>query len=192
MPALLNHLQTKHEYSEDRLHKIQRVRNFLRSTLTDDKVQINWKMPENAEALDEPMLVSGDTLFLNWKDSVALNIGVIIANFPFFDQRVKRNGKLPRDELRLKPFVPPGPQPVDEAVPEDMPELAPVGPVPAAAPLPAPAPAPKKPGKKQGKKLVPRKNKPNDAGEVPSKRPVTRAQRKAAEEQRKKQKQGMQ
>ena len=33
MPALLNHLQTKHEYSEDRLHKIQRVRNFLRSTM---------------------------------------------------------------------------------------------------------------------------------------------------------------
>ena len=150
-------------------------------------------MPENAEALDEPMLDSGDSLFLNWDNSVALNIGVIIANFPFFDQRVKRNGKLPRDELRLKPFVPPGPQPVDEMQPADLPDLAPVGPVPAASPLPAPAPAPKKRGKKQGKKPVQRKKKPNKADVVPSKRPVTRAQRKAAEEeQRKKQKQGTQ
>ena len=191
MPALLNHLQTKHKYSEDRVQKIQHVRNFLRSTLTDDKVQINWKMPENAEALDEPMLVSGDTLFLNW-DTMRENIGVIIANFPFFNQRVKRNGKLPRDELRLKPFVPPGPQPVDEMQPADMPELAPVAPAPAAAPLPAPAPAPKKPGKKQGKKPVQRKKTPNKADVVPSKRPVTRAQVKAAEEQQKNQKQGTQ
>ena len=192
MPALLNHLQTKHGYSEDRVHKIQRVRDFLRSTLSNRKVQISWQMPDNAEALDEPMLDSGDSLFLNW-DTMRENIGVIIANFPFFNQRVKRNGKLPRDELRLKPFVPPGPQPVDEAVPEDLPNLAPVAPAPAAAPLPAPAPAPKKRGKKQGKKPVQHKKKPNKADVVPSKRPVTRARLKAAaEEQQKKQKQGTQ
>ena len=191
MPSLVRHLK-KHDFSQERCNKILPVRDFLRRALSDGSVHIIWQMPENTQSLEEPMMESGDPLFQNW-DTVTENIGVIIAKFPFFNQRVKHHGKPPSLELRLKPFVPLPLQPLDQL-------SAPLSPDVGSPQMSKDEerqqqkhPAPKK-KKVTARKAVRKKQHITSPGSPP-KRPVTRSQNKEAAETnkvRKKQKQGTQ